>query len=185
MTSYTLENLTNGTEYSISVQAVNSDNKTSEAGTAVGTPKAPGGGNQPGGGSGGGGSSGGGGGGGNGNGNGATNPDGSKVKVETKGDGTVITTVQNKDGSSGVTVVAPSGQTTATVRLPSSVAGRAANGGSAVLLPVQGIYASQSIDRAPAVTINTSGVNGLKVEIPLMRPMVPMESRSSWSLAWT
>lgn len=168
VTSYTLENLTNGTEYSISVQAVNSDNKTSEAGTAVGTPKAPGGGNQPGGGgSGGGGSSGGGGGGGNGNGNGATNPDGSKVKVETKGDGTVITTVQNKDGSSGVTVVAPSGQTTATVRLPSSVAGRAANGGSAVLLPVQGIYASQSIDRAPAVTINTSGVNGVRVDIPL------------------
>lgn len=82
-------------------------------------------------------------------------------------EGTAVTTVQDKDGNSCITVTDPSGQTTATVQLPSSVAGRAANGGSAVLLPVQGIYASQSIDRAPAVTINTSGVNGVRVDIPL------------------
>lgn len=81
--------------------------------------------------------------------------------------GTEVTTTQDKDGNSCITVTDPSGQTTATVQLSSSVAGRAANGGSAVLLPVQGIYASQSIDRAPAVTINTSGVNGVKVDIPL------------------
>lgn len=82
-------------------------------------------------------------------------------------EGTAVTTVQDKDGNSCITVTDPSGQMTATVQLSSSVAGRAANGGSAVLLPVQGIYASQSIDRAPAVTINTSGVNGVRVDIPL------------------
>ncbi len=170
VTSYTLENLTNGTEYSISVQAVNSDNnKTSEAGTVTGTPRAAGGGNQPGGGDGnkpGGGGSGGGGSGGW-NAGGTANPDGSKVTVETKGDGTVVTTVRNSDGSRGVTEIARSGQTTAAVYLPASVAGRAANGGSAVLLPLQDIYASQSIDRAPVVTIDTSGVNGVKVDLPL------------------
>lgn len=155
MMSYTLENLTNDTEYSISVQAVNSAG-TSEAGTAAGTPKAAGGGNEPGGGS----WSGGGG--------GVTNPGGSRVTVETREDGTVVTTVRNQDGSSGVTAIAPSGQTTATVRLPSNVAGRATNGGGAVTLPIQGIRASQNIDRAPTVTVNTSSVNGVKVEIPLV-----------------
>lgn len=83
-------------------------------------------------------------------------------------DGTAVDTVQDRDGSSCITVTDPSGQTTVTVRLPSSVAGRAANGGGAVVLPVQGIYASQNIDRAPAVTVNTSGVNGVTVDIPLV-----------------
>lgn len=83
-------------------------------------------------------------------------------------DGTAVNTVQDRDGSSCITVTDPSGQTTVTVRLPSSVAGRAANGGGAVVLPVQGIYASQNIDRAPAVTVNTSGVNGVTVDIPLV-----------------
>lgn len=101
-------------------------------------------------------------------GGGAANPDGSRVTVETREDGTVVTTVRNQDGSSGVTAIAPSGQTTATVRLPSNVAGRAANGGGAVTLPIQGIRASQNIDRAPTVTVNTSSVNGVKVEIPLV-----------------
>lgn len=101
-------------------------------------------------------------------GGGVTNPDGSRVTVENREDGTVVTTVRNQDGSSGVTAIAPSGQTTATVRLPSNVAGRAANGGGAVTLPIQGIRASQNIDRAPTVTVNTSSVNGVKVEIPLV-----------------
>lgn len=177
--SYTLNGLTNDTEYTISVQAVNSSGPGTE-GTAAGTPKAsvnppnPGGSNSggsnsssSGGNSGGGGSNSSGGGGSGGGGGGSTNPDGNRVTVETREDGAVVTTVRNGDGSSGVTVIAPSGQTTATVRLPASVAGRAANGGGAVTLPVQGIYASQNIDRAPTVTINTSGVNGVEVDIPL------------------
>lgn len=163
--SYTLEGLTNSTQYDVSVEAFNKMDY-SEPGTAAGIPKASGG-------------SGGGNGGGSGGGGGGfdNNPtidrattvtqDGGKVTVETKKDGTVVTTVQNKDGSSGVTVIAPSGQTTATVRLPASVAGRAANGGGAVTLPIQGVYASQNIGRAPTVTINASGVKGVKVDIPL------------------
>lgn len=94
------------------------------------------------------------------------NPDGGKTTVETKADGTVITTVQSKDGSSGVTITDASGQTAATVQLPASAAGEAAGGG-AVTLPVRGIYASQNISRAPTVTVNTSGVSGVKVEIPV------------------
>lgn len=82
-------------------------------------------------------------------------------------DGTVVTTLQGKDGSSSVTVTEASGQTTVTVRLPSSVAGRAAEGGDGATLPVQGIYASQNIDGAPSVTVDTSGVNGVRVNIPL------------------
>lgn len=93
------------------------------------------------------------------------NPDGGKTTVETKADGTVITTVQSKDGSSGVTITDASGQTAATVQLPASAAGEAAGG--AVTLPVRGIYASQNISRAPTVTVNTSGVSGVKVEIPV------------------
>lgn len=40
--------------------------------------------------------------------------------------------------------------------------------GDVVVLPVQGIYASQSIDMASAVTVDTSGVNGVNVVIPLV-----------------
>lgn len=96
-----------------------------------------------------------------------TNPDGGKTTVETKADGTVITTVQNKDGSSGVTITDASGQTTATVQLPSAVASEAISG-SAVTLPIQDIYAAQNISKAPTVTVDTSGVNGVKVEIPIV-----------------
>lgn len=96
-----------------------------------------------------------------------TNPDGGKTTVETKADGTVITTVQNKDGSSGVTITDASGQTTATVQLPSAVASEAISG-SAVTLPIQDIYAGQNISKAPTVTVDTSGVNGVKVEIPIV-----------------
>lgn len=161
--SYTLEDLTNSTQYDISVEAFNRMG-CSEPGTAIGMPRASGG-------------SGGNGGGNSGGGGFIHNPaagstttvtqDGSKVTVEIKKDGSVVTTVHSRDGSSGITVTDPSGQTRATVRLPSTVAGRAANGGGAVTLPVQGICASQNIDRAPTVTVNTSGVNGVKVDIPL------------------
>ena len=155
VTSYTLENLTNGTEYTVSVKAVNSQGD-SEAATAAGTPRAPGGnggGNGGNGGGNGGGSGGNGGGwtgggsgswtgGGSGGGTTTTNPDGSKTTVETQKDGTVITTVQ----------------------LPSKVAA----GGGVISLSVQDIRAPQNIDRAPVVIIETSGVNGVKVNIPVV-----------------
>lgn len=76
-----------------------------------------------------------------------------------------VVTLQNDSGSSA-TIIMPAGQTTVTVWLPSSVADRAASGDAAEL-PVQGLYASQSIEQVPTVTVNTSGVNGVKVDIPL------------------
>lgn len=168
MTSYTLEGLSNGKAYDFTLSAVNSAG-SGESGTAADTPTASGG-NNPGGGN----SSGGGddddtei------NGNvsiSATttvNPDGSKTTVDTKKDGTVIVTVKKKDGSAGTTATDASGQINARVQLPSGVTAGATDGG-AISLPVQGIRASQSIDRAPVLTIETSGVNGVKVDIPVV-----------------
>lgn len=193
VTSYKLENLTNGTKYTVSVIAVNSAGE-SEAGTATGTPKGPdpvnpgggdepGGGDKPGGGDEPGGDTPGGntpggstdrddddraGGGGGTSGVTTQNPDGSTTTVETKRDGTVVVTIKRKDGSTGTTSTDSSGQIKATVRLPSKTAGKATGSGSAVSLPVQGIRAPQSIDRAPVVIIETSGVNGVKVNIPVV-----------------
>ena len=177
--SYTLEGLTNGKEYSISVSAVNSAGEGAPC-IVDGIPKPPESGGKDD----------------NGNDNNddsvrvrrpassggssddsdnptvssttTTNPDGSKVTIEIKKDSSVVTTVQGADGRSAVIVTDPSGLTVATVYLPSLVAGRAANGGSIVTLPVQDIYASQNIDRVSTVTVNTSGVNGVKVDIPLV-----------------
>ena len=182
--SYTVEGLTNGKEYSISVSAVNSAGKEGDPCIVDGTPKPlESGGKDD-----------------NGNddnndsgddcvpdrrpANGGdssddsgnptvsstttTNPDGSKVTIEIKKDNSVVTTVKSTDGRSAVIVTDPSGRTAATVYLPSLVAGRAANGSGIVTLPVQDIYASQNIDRVSTVTVNTSGVNGVKMDIPLV-----------------
>ena len=96
------------------------------------------------------------------------NPDGSTTTVDTKKDGTVVVNVKKRDGSTGTTVTDASGQIRAAVRLPFKAASGAAGGGSAISLPVQGIRAPQNIDRAPVVIIETSGVNGVKVNIPVV-----------------
>lgn len=54
----------------------------------------------------------------------------------------------------------------ARVLVPLKAAGEAAGG--AISLPAQGLRAPQSIDRAPAVIIETSGVNGVRVNIPVV-----------------
>lgn len=74
-------------------------------------------------------------------------------------------TVLRPGGSTAVTDA--SGRIIVAVRLSGPLAGEAVNG-DAVTLPVQGVYASPDIDRAPAVTVDTSGVNGVKVNIPLL-----------------
>lgn len=61
-----------------------------------------------------------------------------------------------------------SGQVTATVRLPAKAANGATGSGSAALLPLKSLYAPQDIGKAPTVTVNTSGVNGVKVEVPVV-----------------
>lgn len=174
MLSYTLGNLTNNTEYTVSVKAVNSRG-SGEAGTATGTPKASGGG--------GGGIGGGGGGIGGGS---TTTPDDIKTTVETKEDGTVITTIKDSkgnvirtekrpdgsilstvnhvDGCNGTIETDTEGKTTAVVDVPAAVASRAVDG-SAVSLPVVGIWAHSDIEKAPAMVVNTFGVNGVKVHV--------------------
>lgn len=97
-----------------------------------------------------------------------TSPPGEhKTTVVTGKDGAVTTTMQNKDGSCGTTVTDASGQTAAIVRLPFEAADGAVNG-SPVTLPIPGVCASQDIGRAPAVTVDTSGVNGVQVNIPVV-----------------
>lgn len=96
------------------------------------------------------------------------NPDGSTTTVDTKKDGTVVVDVKRKDGSTGTTVTDASGQIKATVHLSFKAAGGATVRGGAVSLPVQGIRAPQNVDRAPVVIIETSGVNGVKVNIPVV-----------------
>ena len=96
------------------------------------------------------------------------NPDGSKTTVDTKKDGTVIVIVKKKDGSIGATATDVSGQINASVQLPSRVAAGATDGGGTITLPLEGIRAPQSIDRAPVLTIDTSGVHGVKVDIPVV-----------------
>lgn len=96
------------------------------------------------------------------------NQDGRKTTVEAQKGGTVTVTVEKKDGSVGTIITAPSGQITAAVTLSRNAVNEATGSGSAVNLPLQGIRAPQSIDRAPVVTIKTSDVNGVKVNIPVV-----------------
>lgn len=98
----------------------------------------------------------------------AKNPDGSTTTVDAKKDGTVVVTVKKRDGSTGTIITDASGQIRAAVHLPFKAASGATGGGSAISLPVQGIRAPQNIDRAPVVIIETSGGNGVKVNIPVV-----------------
>lgn len=191
-TTYTLDQgLVNGAPCTVTVIAVNSAGEGG-AGTAKGTPTAPPTPPTPGGGGGGGGSGGGGGWSGGGGGKPSTgdpsNPDDKKTVVETLEDGTVVTTVTDSqgyvarteerpdgsilstvhhvDGCNGTIETDTSGKTIAVADVPANVA-RAAVDGDPVLLPVVGIRAHKDIDKAPALVVNTFGVNGVKVRIPV------------------
>lgn len=195
VTSYTLGDLDNDWLYKVSVWAVNSIDR-GEAGENAGTPTAPkpvdpnpgGGGGGGGGWSGGGGGSGGSGGGGKPSTGDPSSPDDKKTVVETLEDGTVVTTVTDSqgyvarteerpdgsilstvhhvDGCNGTIETDTSGKTIAVADVPANVA-RAAVDGDPVLLPVVGIRAHKDIDKAPALVVNTFGVNGVKVRIPV------------------
>lgn len=186
---YKLEGLRKNVPYAVEVQAINSAGE-SAAGTATGIPTAPPTPPTPGGGGGGGWSGGGGSGGGGGkpSTNIPGNPEDKITTVETLEDGTVVTTVtdglgyvarteerpdgsilstvHHVDGCNGTIETDTSGKTIAVVDVPADVA-RAAVDGDAVLLPVVGIRAHRDIDKAPAMVVNTFGVNGVKVHVPI------------------
>lgn len=181
-TGYTLSGLKNGTEYTVSLSAVNRAGDSAAA-TANGTPSVIT----------------------------TINPDGSTTTTETREDGTVISittkpdggtttvesrpngavttivkdalgnesntekspdgsivsTVHHKDGCNGTIETDTAGRTIAVTDVPAEVAGEAVGDGSAVPLPVVGIRADRDIGKAPSLVVNTFGVDGVKVRIPV------------------
>lgn len=117
------------------------------------------------------------------------NPDGSTEVVDTKKDGTVITTTTDKDGNKTVvtentdgttetiitntngttssTKTDADGKTETVVKLPASVVADAADAGEAVVLPMPKVAATSDSASAPTVTVDLSGSQSAKVEIPV------------------
>lgn len=96
-----------------------------------------------------------------------TDAAGNEANTEKRPDGSVISTVHHKDGCNGTIETDTAGRTIAVADVPAETAGGAAGDGSAVLLPVVGIRADRDIDKAPALVVNTFGVDGVKVRIPV------------------
>ena len=95
-------------------------------------------------------------------------PDGSATVVETRRDGSVTTSVDRADGASSRTCVDAEGRTEAEVTLPADVIQAA--GGGAILLPMPAVSAAASRADAPTVTVDLSGREGIRVEIPVEDP---------------
>lgn len=92
---------------------------------------------------------------------------GTVIVTEKKPDNSVTTTVRYENGCSSTIETDPAGKTVAVVDVPAGIAGAATGSGDAVLLPVVGIWAHKDIDKAPAMVVNTFGVNGVKVRVPV------------------
>lgn len=95
-----------------------------------------------------------------------TDSQGYVARTEERPDGSILSTVHHVDGCNGTVETDTSGKTIAVADVPADVA-RAAVDGDPVLLPVVGIRAHKDIDKAPALVVNTFGVNGVKVRIPV------------------
>lgn len=92
---------------------------------------------------------------------------GTVIVTEKKPDNSVTTTVRYENGCSSTIETDPAGKTVAVVDVPAGIASAATGSGDAVLLPVVGIWAHKDIDKAPAMVVNTFGVNGVKVRVPV------------------
>ena len=88
-----------------------------------------------------------------------TNPDGSSVVTTTQTDGTVATVATSATG-----------QTETTVTLSEASIAAAQKNNLAVPLPIQPVQPTQSAVAAPAITVNTSSAQPVKVEIPAVDP---------------
>lgn len=108
------------------------------------------------------------------------NPDGSTEVIETKKDGTVATTTTDKDGNKTVvtentdgtteTIITKTdadGKTETVVKLPTSVVADAADKGETVALPMPEVAAMRDSASAPTITVDLSGSESAKVEIPV------------------
>lgn len=107
-----------------------------------------------------------------------TYADGSQTVVETKTDGTVITTktdhmgnrietvVQRIDGCGSTTTVDTSGKTITVVTLPTGIVASAQDTGVVISLPMPVISVARDAVNAPTVTLNAGNTTGsTKVEI--------------------
>lgn len=119
-------------------------------------------------------------------------PDGTQTVVETQKDGTVTTTettadstvktVERPDGTSSVTIehsggitaelsIEASGRTEAAVQIPQELADEARKNGETIPLPIPETSIAQSYANAPAISVNTSGTQPVRVEIPVKDPV--------------
>lgn len=119
-------------------------------------------------------------------------PDGTQTVVETQKDGTVTTTettadgtvktVVRPDGTSAVTIQRPNGitaelaieaggQTAVDVQIPRQLANDARQKGETIPLPIPEASIETNYTHAPSITVNTSGDQPVRVEIPVKDPV--------------
>lgn len=96
-----------------------------------------------------------------------TDADGNKTAVTENTDGTTEITITNVNGTTSTTRTDTDGNIETTVRLPASIVAHAADAGEAVALPMPDVTATDDSANAPALTVNLSGGDSAKVEIPV------------------
>lgn len=96
-----------------------------------------------------------------------TDKDGNKTAVTENTDGTTQTTITNTNGTSSTTTKDADGKTETTVKLPASIVADAADKGETVALPMPEVNAASDSADAPTVTVDLSGRQSAKVEIPV------------------
>ena len=96
-----------------------------------------------------------------------TDKDGNKTAVTENTDGTTQTTITNTNGTSSTTTKDADGKTETMVKLPASIVADAADKGETVALPMPEVNAASDSANAPTVTVDLSGRQSVKVEIPV------------------
>ena len=96
-----------------------------------------------------------------------TDKDGNKTVVTENTDGTTETIITNTTGTSSTTKTDADGKTETVVKLSASVVADAADKGEAVALSMPKVAATSDSASAPTVTVDLSGSQSAKVEIPV------------------
>ena len=96
-----------------------------------------------------------------------TDKDGNKIIVTENTDGTSETIITNTNGTTSTTVQDANGKTETTVKLSASIIADAADKGETVVLPMPEVTATSDSASASIVTVDLSGSQSAKVEIPV------------------
>lgn len=96
-----------------------------------------------------------------------TDKDGNRTAVTENTDVTTETIITNTNGTTSTTKTGADGKTETVVKLPASVVADAADKGETVALPMPDVIATSDSASAPTVTVDLSGSQSAKVEIPV------------------